>query len=41
MSKGVRPAKEMKEHRALCPQSVPLGQGTNVCFYFLLLRSHK
>jgi len=40
-AKVVRPAKEMREHRAFCPQSIRLGQGTNVSFYFLLLRSHQ
>lgn len=41
MAKVVSPAKEMKEHRAFCLQSIHLGQGTNVCFYFLLFRSHQ
>lgn len=41
MAKVVSPAKEMKEHRAFCLQSTHLGQGTNVCFYFLLFRSHQ
>lgn len=35
VTRVVSPAKEMREHRAFCPQSIRLGQGTNVSFYFL------